>query len=240
MVGQLVNALLPARLGDVARFYTLGRDEEVSKATVLGTIAAEKAFDVLFLLIAASLTAALAPLPPWLARSLAGTVGLGVAILTAAVAVPQRSVIDAGRRITSWFHEELTDRVTSLLERGLAGLNSLRRPRLAAGACAWSVVVWGLAATTNLALFWAFDLPLSVGAALLLLTLLHAGTAPPSSPGRLGVFHALTVLGLVSLGVDRAEGLAYATVLHAVVYGPQIVLGALALAHQPRPREAGP
>lgn len=240
IVGQLVNALLPARLGDIARFHTLGRDERVSQATVVGTIAAEKAFDVLFLLIAAGLTAVLTSLPLWLARSLAGTAGLGAAVLAAAVAVPPGWVIGAGRRASQWLHEGLADRLTRLLERGLAGLESLRRPRLAAGACAWSVVVWGLAASTNLALFRAFDLPLSVGAALLLLTLLHAGTAPPSAPGRLGVFHALTLLGLVSLGIDRAVGLAYAAVLHVVVYGPQIVLGALALALAPGAKEESP
>jgi len=63
-----------------------------------------------------------------------------------------------------------------------------------------------------------------------LLTLLHLGMAPPSSPGRLGVFHALTVVSLQPFDVDRASGLAYATVLHAVVYGPQVLLGVLALA----------
>lgn len=244
VVGQLVNALLPARLGEVARFYTLGRDEGVSQATVVGTIAAEKAFDVLFLLLTAGLAAALASLPPWLGRSLATAAALGVAVFLAAVALPHRWVGAALERVTSWLPRAVAARLSGLLERGLAGLESLRRPRLAAAACAWSALVWALAAGTNLVLFRAFHLPLSLGAALLLLTLLHVGTAPPSSPGRLGVFHALTVLGLQSLvgaqgaGIDRAAALAYATVLHAVVYGPQLVLGALALGLSPRPRGA--
>jgi hypothetical protein len=233
MVGQLVNALLPARLGEVARFYSLGRDEGVSKATVLGTIGAEKAFDVLFLLIASGLTAALASLPAWLHGSLAALAGLGAMMLVAAVALPRGLILGAGGRATRCLPRRAATRLTRVLERGLAGLESLRRPPLAALACAWSVVIWALAAGTNLVLFWALDLPPSIGAALLLLTLLHVGMAPPSSPGRLGVFHAITVAGLSTFGVERSTGLAYATVLHAVVYGPQIVLGALALGLRP-------
>ncbi len=238
VVGQLVNALLPARLGEVARFYTLSRDEGVSRATVLGTIAAEKAFDVMFLLIAAGLTAALASLPTWLHGSLAGLAGLGGAVLVAAVAVPRPRIVAAGKRCALWLCGGLANRLARLLERGLVGLEALRRPRLAAAACGWSLIIWALAAGTNLALFWAFDLHLSIGAAMLLLTLLHVGMAPPSSPGRLGVFHAITIVGLRTFGVDRNTGLAYATVLHAVVYGPQILLGALALSMRPSPGRA--
>jgi hypothetical protein len=237
LVGQLVNALLPARLGEVARLYTLGRDEPVSRATALGTIAAEKTFDVLFLLVAAGLTAVLTSLPTWLHGALVGVAGLGTVILVAAAALPRRVILAAGRRTTSWLPGRLATWLTEALERGLVGLEGLRRPRLAALACAWSVVIWSLAAATNLALFRAFDLSLSIGAALLLLTLLHVGMAPPSSPGRLGVFHAITVAGLVTFGIDRATGLAYATVLHALVYGPQILLGGLALGLSPDARE---
>jgi len=39
----------------------------------------------------------------------------------------------------------------------------------------------------------------------------------------------LTVLGLEVFGVDRALSLAYATVLHATVYLPEILPGAIVL-----------
>jgi uncharacterized membrane protein YbhN (UPF0104 family) len=240
LVGQLVNALLPARLGEVARFTLLGRDEAVSKATALGTIAVEKAFDVLFLLIAAGLVAALASLPAWLHGALAGMAGLGAAVLVTTAALPPRRIVAAGERLAPWLPDGLAARLTGLLERGLVGLEGLRRPRLAAAACAWSAVIWTLAVGTNLVLFWAFHLSLSIGPALLLLTLLHVGMAPPSSPARLGVFHAITVVGLRTFGVEGSTGLAYAAVLHALVYGPQILLGALVLGLRPGAQETAP
>jgi hypothetical protein len=86
-----------------------------------------------------------------------------------------------------------------------------------------------MAAGTNLLLFNAFDLAPSAGAALLILVLVQIGTAPPSAPAWLGVFHALTFLGLRAFDVEPASALAYATVLHAIVVLPQILLGAIAL-----------
>jgi hypothetical protein len=62
-----------------------------------------------------------------------------------------------------------------------------------------------------------------------MLVVLQVGVAPPSTPGKLGVFHALSLLALGALGIARAKGLAYGAVLHALVYGPQIVLGTAAL-----------
>lgn len=229
LVGQLSNALIPARVGEVARAYLTGMAGKVSKATALGTVAAEKTFDVLFLLICAGLASALAPLPQWLDVSLAGLAVVGVSLLLLAIALPERKVLAWSERFAYYLPWGIGERLSGGLQRGLTGLAALRRPSMALTACAWSAAIWTVAAGTNWVLFQAFDLPLSVGAALWLLVLLHVGVAPPSSPGRLGVFHALTILGLGTFGVDRSSGLAYATVLHALVYLPQILLGAVAL-----------
>jgi len=245
LVGQMLNAILPARLGDLARAHLGGHAGPASRATALGTIAAEKAFDVLFLLVCAGLTALIASLPRWLDASLALTAAVGGTILLVAILLPAERVlgrIEQGIRACATssparrpgrvriLSANAAERLLAALRRGLIGLEALRRPRRALSACAWSLPIWALAAGTNYMLFQAFDLELSVGAALSLLTLLHIGMAPPSSPGRLGVFHAVTVVSLQPFHVDRSSGLAYATVLHAVVYGPQVLLGALALA----------
>lgn len=239
VVGKLLNTLLPARLGEVGRFYVLAGDEGLSKATVAGTIAAEKVFDLLFLVLAAGLTAAFVPVPPWLTGSLTTGAGVGAAVFVAAVALPHRWIRAATQRLASPLPENLATRLTGLSERGLVGLESLRRQHLAMRASIWSAVIWGLGAGVNAALLQAMDLPVSAEAALLVLTLMNAGTIVPTSPGELGVFHALTLMGLQSLAgaqwpeLDQADGLAYATLLHAVVYGPRIVLGALALGMPP-------
>jgi uncharacterized protein (TIRG00374 family) len=69
LIGQTVNALLPARLGEIARVYLIGEIEGVDKALALSTVIVEKTLDALMLLLLAALVFALMPLPAWLGRS---------------------------------------------------------------------------------------------------------------------------------------------------------------------------
>jgi len=238
LVGQLTNALLPVRLGEVAQAYLVGREQETSGAAALGTVAAGKALDVLFLLLCSGLAALTAPLPRWLAVSLAGFAAVGTVIFLLAAVLPQRRLVDWAGQWTRGVSWKGLERLPDALQRGLSGLAVLREPHRAAIACTWSAVVWALAAGTNALLFDAFDLRIPLGAAVWLLVLLHVGVAPPSSPGRLGVFHALTLWGLTTFEVEPARGLAYATLLHALVYGPQVVLGGVALGWVRRAQES--
>jgi hypothetical protein len=65
-VGLLVNALAPARLGELVRVYMIGESESQSKAFVLGTIAVEKLLDLLGLFLAVALLLSQYVLPDWL------------------------------------------------------------------------------------------------------------------------------------------------------------------------------
>ena len=75
LTGWFVSALIPARLGDVARAYMLRRDHRISMAQGLGSIATERTFDILSILIlaASAATFALADrTPPWVWQSIGG------------------------------------------------------------------------------------------------------------------------------------------------------------------------
>jgi uncharacterized membrane protein YbhN (UPF0104 family) len=227
LVGKTLNALLPARLGDLARVQLASERLPIGRASLLGTLAAEKAFDTLFFLISGGLALVLVPLPPWLNLPLVGGTAAGFLVVVLALAWPQRRLLAWVGRWAQRLPGSLGPRLTGALDRSLSGLAALRAPRLAWAAGVWSAVIWSLAAGTNALLYRAFDLDYGPGAALLLLVVIYAGVAPPTSPGRLGVFHALTALTLEAIGTERALALAYATVLHALVYLPEILPGAV-------------
>ena len=79
-VGLMVNAFLPARLGEFARAYLMGEAEADSKVYVLGTVAVEKVADLLFLLLSLVVLLLQMALPEWLAGSARG-MALVLAIL---------------------------------------------------------------------------------------------------------------------------------------------------------------
>jgi len=231
LVGQMANALLPARAGDIARAYLAGIEDDTYAATALGTIAVEKAFDVLFLLLTGALAAGMTSLPAWADWTLLALSGAGLVVFLGGLAWTTEPILAWGQRWLARHPGQIGDWLLGLLRRFGLGLRSLRDLRVVLFASAWSALVWTLAAGTNFLLFRAFGLPFSFGAALFLLMVLHVGIAPPSSPGKLGVFHALVVLSLEFLGVERSLGLAYGALLHAIVYLPQIVLGAISFVH---------
>jgi uncharacterized membrane protein YbhN (UPF0104 family) len=229
LVGQMANALLPGRVGDIARAYLAGAEGETGTATALGTIAVEKAFDLFCLLLTGVLAAGMTSLPPWADWTLLALSAVGLMMIVAVLAWSVEPLLAWWRRWLARHPWRAGGWLLGFVQRVVVGLQSLRSPRMLLSVGAWSGAVWALAAGTNYLLFLAFRLPLSFGAALFLLFVLHVGIAPPSSPVKLGIFHALVVVSLEFLGIDRPLGLAYGALLHAMVYLPQIVLGSVSL-----------
>ena len=234
LVGQMLNTLVPARAGDLARAYHLGERGQVSKATVLGSVVAEKAMDMVLLALCAFITIPWLYLVPWVEESTL------VLAMTAAVALLAVMAM-------AWFGERILERVYPLLRRlpvgerlsrlgrsGVNGLQVFRSGRASLAAWLWSAVTYILAASTNYVLFAAMDIRVPVYVGLLLMVALYIGAAPPSMPGKVGIFHAITVLTLTAFGVSASIALACGALLHLLVYVPPTLLGLAILAWQPQ------
>jgi uncharacterized membrane protein YbhN (UPF0104 family) len=115
------------------------------------------------------------------------------------------------------------------VEWGLSSLDVLREPRRLLAALVVSLLIWFLGVLTNLSAFWACRLFLSLDAAVFLLAALQVGVAVPSSPGRLGVFHYLTLLSLGVFGIGGEAGLAVGILLHGLVMLPIALLGGVSI-----------
>jgi glycosyltransferase 2 family protein len=83
-----------------------------------------------------------------------------------------------------------------------------------------------VSALTNWLVWKAMGQAWPLPAALLLLVVLQAGVAVPSSPGRIGVFQYLTILTLSLFAVAKAVALSYSVLLHLTTYAPMLGLGA--------------
>jgi len=228
VIGQMVNAAIPARLGEVARAYLLGKIEQISIAYTFGTIVLEKALDSLMLVIMVLLISIFMPLPVWLKGSSLIVSG-GMVLLLVVMTLLSRWE----DRLPSWLDRVLGPRswltrvgVTGAVQRAALSLRPLRSLKLNAQLWGWSLLNWLLMIGTNEILLWAFGLHLPWTAAPLLLAILNIGIIVPSSPGRIGIFHYLCVLTLGLYDVDPSMALAYGIVLHALVYLPIFLFGA--------------
>ena len=228
VIGQMVNIVVPLRLGEVARMYLVAEEERLSKARVLATLAVEKALDLGVFALAVVLVLALFAFPGGVGIKQGTLWGVGVGGSLALWLLSRFS-----DRLTPWVHSlsryvpgRFGGRATGIAERFLEGLSALKSPGVSLAAVAWSVAIMGLAALTNYLMFLACGFNLSFLVAVFLLVLIQVGSVPPSLPGKIGIFHFLVVVGLGMFGIDRGAALGYAIVLYAVALLSKVVLGA--------------
>jgi uncharacterized membrane protein YbhN (UPF0104 family) len=84
--------------------------------------------------------------------------------------------------------------------------------------------------------FWivaaAFGLSVNYAAMLLVVGVVNLAGLIPASPGQLGVFEFFTVTALKLVGVNETEAVAYALVVHVIVWLPVTLLGFFYLARR--------
>ncbi|HEX3109290.1 MAG TPA: lysylphosphatidylglycerol synthase transmembrane domain-containing protein, partial [Thermoanaerobaculia bacterium] len=206
LIGQTMNVAIPARLGELARMYLVGTREGVSKMRVGATILVEKVTDLAVFAVCVGYLLVAMTLPRWMTRS-ATALTITAAVLVAAILILAfwsgtllRLVEAIARRILP---ERWSARLVAFSDAALSGLKSLRDWR--AGLTIWFLAagVLALSIAVNYVLFAAVGLPLSPVAAAFLTVVLRIGEAPPSLPGKIGLFQYLVILALAAFGVSR-------------------------------------
>ncbi|MBA2462852.1 MAG: flippase-like domain-containing protein [Actinobacteria bacterium] len=236
LIGYLFNTILPARAGELARVQALGRRTGISRAHVLGTVMLERAFDLVVLVALLLVAAPFLPPVDWLSAAIALGAVAAAALVVAALVV-RRYGVRAARvllRPLAWLPgigAERVERIAGDLVTGMAGITA---SRLTLRAIAVTALSWLVLSVSVWLLLLGTDLDAGFGMALLVLVATNLVLVLPSSPAALGAFEAAVVVSLAAYGVDRAEALSFALVLHALNALPYILLGYLALAQHAR------
>ncbi|MCM2268990.1 MAG: flippase-like domain-containing protein [Thermoanaerobaculia bacterium] len=241
-MGWVALALLPARLGELARPWLLARRHAIDRSFAFGAQQLERLLDVVCVLALLALYLGAAPASADSAESrrllaalssaegsLAIAVAAIVAVLAAAVGLAPR-LEEALRRLAST--GAAAGRAGWIVDRARAfahGLTAIRSPRALLAAVFHSVALWGLVCLSHWCLFRAFDLELPRLAVAPLLAFIVLGTLLPT-PVAIGSYHAAVQLALASLlGLSLATASGYAVVGHAVAYLPNLALGSTLL-----------
>jgi glycosyltransferase 2 family protein len=245
VIGFMVSFLVPFRLGEVVRPVLLARRERLSSSAAIATIALERLFDamtvmVLFLVFSLSAYghALLAPSEPGGARSHAAIFlrqgALGASILVA-VGLPLVLVLVVfPRQVIAWLHglnrggpATRFGRGILIMEQFLGGLGSLRRGKELAAIIVSSLTMWLVIDLSVWAGLLAFGLPLRFFDTFLLMVALTVGISVPT-PGGVGPYEYFCQISLTDIwGVPAAVAGAVAVTLHAVAVLPPIIIGLL-------------
>jgi uncharacterized protein (TIRG00374 family) len=231
ILGQFFNNILPARAGEAARVIALNQSASTSRAEIVATVAVERLYDVLGLLVLLFVSLPWLPHVTWVHAAAIFAIALvaGAIVVVVLLVVfqerPFRLLLRPLARLP-YLSVERTEQAAAGLVRGAA---SLRDPWLAAVAMILTVGSWILYALSCWLLMLGFDLGLSPLAGGLVIIAIGLSLILPSSPAAIGVFEAATLVALRAYGVEKSAGLSYALVLHAVNFFPYIAAGLVVL-----------
>lgn len=228
LIAHLLNTLLPAKLGIIARVLLPAESEGLNPGFVIGSIAIEKVVDTLLMLVLLLVLAPFIPLPLWLRDSLLASVLLVLIgfLALASVRRIRAPLLSALARAETRLFGEKSKRFVTLVRGMLESIAQLTQRREAFAVLLWTALMWFAGILVNQWLLIALNIQVDWSAAWFLLVVLQLGTRVPALPANLGVFHYLVILALGVYGVDASTALAYALLLHLIVFILPALLGA--------------
>jgi uncharacterized membrane protein YbhN (UPF0104 family) len=226
-VGLFANAVLPGRIGELARVAVLNRRmaQEGMWARLLGTVFAHRVFDLVAVIGLILYVVATAHIPDWAVTSLIAVVAAGVTLFTIAV-------LGARDQHVARFDEGL-GAVRKAVRLGRYGLGVMRRPAAAALACLFQLLGWTCQLFAVYTTMRAFGIHAPLPAAGLVLVLMNVATLFPLWPGNIGLVQAAVALPLFQYyGVAKANGIAFGFGLQAIEASVGVGVGLIFLARE--------
>lgn len=227
-VGLLGNAVLPGRIGELARVAVLNRKLPGERrngtwATLAGTVFAHRVFDIAPVILLIIYVLATAKIPHWAITSLIAVVSVGAALFVLAF-------VSARKHHRSVLEEAGTLKRLVLMAR--QGLGVMHEPAPALLAVFLQCLGWLcqlLAVYTAMRAFLSYY---SLPAAALVLLLMNVATIFPLWPGNVGLTQAAIALPLVQYGVPYADGFAFGIGLQAIEASVGVGIGLVFLARE--------
>jgi uncharacterized protein (TIRG00374 family) len=228
-VGLLGNAVLPGRVGEVARVAVLSRhvpERANTWGAILGSVFAHRLFDVVPTLGLVIYVIVTARIPSWAVPGVWAMVGIGAVLLVVGIGLAFRQ-----RRHGNRIPDGL-GRVRALLHQAVRGLRVFHSPGPALAAAFFQFLGWTAQILAVWAAFRAFQIEEPLAAAGLVLLVVNVALAFPLWPGSVGLFQVGVALALLSYGIRYEHGFAYGIGLQLIEMSVGVGLGLLFLARE--------
>jgi phosphatidylinositol alpha-mannosyltransferase len=233
MIGVLMSATLPARLGEPARALALARRTGRMRETfpvLLGTLVSQTLLNLVALAMLGVIIVSTTPLFH------SGTQKLFVFSLVPLVALTVVLLAPlAMRRNGNGRLARLGAAVHRALVQVRAGLAVFRDPRHGIAAAAAQLGAWAIQLCACWALLYALGLDgkAGIGAAAAVLFAVNVTAVVPATPSNIGVFQLAVISVLhTGFGIGTADALAYGVILQAVEIATAVALGLPALVRE--------
>jgi len=233
MIGVLMSATLPARLGEPARAMTLARRTGRMRETfpvLLGTLVSQTMLNLVALVLLGVIIVSTTPLFHSGTKQIFAFSLVPLLVLLVVLVAPLLMRRNGNGRLA---------RVGASLRRALvqvrAGLAVFRDPRRGTAASAAQLAAWAIQLAACWALLYALGLDgrAGIGAAAAVLFAVNVTAVVPATPSNIGVFQLAVISVLhTGFGISTADALAYGVILQAVEIATAVALGLPALVRE--------
>ena len=227
IAGIAGNYVLP-HFGEIARAVLAGRQLNVPPSAFLGSIAIERFFDFLALLLIVLIVLVPAGGIDDEIRAASYAVAGLCAILLAGVVLfvfRTEACIGIARRMLAPFSGKLGAWAAHQLRHARVGLGAIGAPALLARILGWSVLHWVAILGCVVFSLRAVDAPITLAGAVSVLLLNVIGLTLPAAPGHVGTVQIAFIAGLAPFGVTDEEAFAASVIYNVLMVVPSVVLG---------------
>jgi phosphatidyl-myo-inositol alpha-mannosyltransferase len=233
MIGVLMSATLPARLGEPARAMVLarrvGRMRETF-AVLIGTLVSQTALNIIALTALGGIIVSTTDLFQASTQKLFLVSMAPLLLLVAVVLAPTLVRANGEGRVA-----RAIAAIRGALQQVRKGTSVFRDPRRGGLAAFAQLFAWFLQLLACWALFAALGLDhqVGIGAAAAILFAVNVTAVVPATPSNIGIFQ-LAVISVLTAGfqVPAADALAYGVILQAVEIATAVALGLPALVRE--------
>ncbi len=241
-IGFLAIMLLPFRMGEVVRPYLIREKGKITGSAAMGTIAAERVLDGLYVAMLLAGALALVPRLPlehvyingFHVARLPQLGVLTVAVFGSALAVlafflwKRRLAEMLTAKLVGMISERLAKRMAQIIGGLADGLRSLPNPRLMIPFTIHSAIYWCTNALTMWMLGWGCGLPMTPGQGFAVMGVLAMGILMPAAPGLFGAFQ-LAIFAALSMYFPQSmvveQGTAYVFLMYACQTSFHLIAG---------------
>jgi phosphatidylinositol alpha-mannosyltransferase len=232
MIGVLMSATLPARLGEPSRALIMSRRigrVRDSFPVVLGSLVSQTLLNILALIVLGAVMFATVGVFRGGEDALVIATIAPVVLLALVVGAP--ALLRRGKPSRFVRVQQAAAVARGAMVQVRRGLEVFRNPRLGAWATAVQLTAWAVQWLACYVLLVALGLDgqAGIGAAAAVLFAVNVTAALPATPSNLGVFQAACVAVLSAYGVGKTDALAYGIILQAVEIATAFAMGTPAL-----------
>jgi len=226
-IGMMMNLLLPALTGQVARIFLLAKKEAVKKTFAFTTVVLEVLFDAIVLFVLLFVVSMFFVFPGYI-RSwwiIGGLIVIGIAILLYRMS---RGHTAAAEKLETGMFKHIVgfrERLHYLKTTFVYGLQMLRSSKHLFLVTGFTILAWSLQACMVYLLIAAFGLDIDLWGAVVIMVINTVMVLIVVTPINIGTFQLACVFTLSLFGIDKHTALSYSLVLHAFNYIPPVLLG---------------